>query len=356
MRQPATPKVNTQRNAQPRSAAAAAPNSTSALATLENAPKGGKQRTPVADRKFDKAHETPPQIPNRMAIAARYATESENSPAKPKPPKAKGSKPKEGKKSAKTTNRRDIPPTIELASITELAPRIAAADHRRRAGKFRKVATRIGVAASLAGLTWLIGFSDYLALDPSQIEVTAEPESLVDLAAVEGFVKQHAGTPLARVRTGALAAQAQELPAVKQVAVTRVWPTGLNVAVESRVPAAAVATESGYNWIDATGIVVGQFPDNGGLIKLDGPVDEPRVLADMVEIWSGLPPELQEKVRAMSATTTDDIAAVLHSGQIIRWGSAEQLKLKIATAQALLNRAPSSPLFDVSSPALPITR
>jgi len=264
----------------------------------------------------------------------------------------------------KPKRRSKQPETIKLnvvsaaphATVTQLAPRIAKENHRRRSATLKKIGIGLAAAVALGGATWVVAFSDYLALNPGRIQVNAEPDSLVDLAAVSALAGKPAGTPLLRVSTADLTEQITSLPAVKTAEVSRAWPTGLTINIESRVPAGAVIADAGYTWIDETGAVVGQFPEPGELVTLSGPVEEPRVLAEMLVVWQGLPTELQSQVRSFAATTTDDISTTLHSGQVLHWGSSEELMLKIATAQALLNRAPNSSLIDVSSPSLPITR
>jgi len=216
------------------------------------------------------------------------------------------------------------PPTVNLANVapvTDLAPWIAEAKQKKRLGKLRKAAIGTGIVAVVAGGAWLLVLSDYSPMGPARGNSAAH---IVGHSAEEG-----------ETTADGEATEATPL---------------LDTAV------AAVVTEAGYVWVDAAGAEIAQFPDNDGLVKLDGPLDQPRVLADMIAVWHELTPELQEKTRIISATTPDDIAATLHSGQVIRWGSTEQLKLKVATALALMSRVPNSPVFDVSSPALPITR
>jgi len=315
--------------------------------------------TPTAQR---------PRVKATTATAAMAPAITATS-AKPPATKAKATKAKRTK--AKVSKRQAAAPTIQLtkveklaqgqlpepvASVTQLAPRIAERKHRQRQGLWLRIASGTAATLFVGAATWLVAFSEYLALDAAQVEVTAEPDSLVDLNSVVGLVQQKSGTPLARVSTRALVEQVMDFPAVKAAQVSRVWPSGLAVNIESRIPVGAVATDAGYTWIDATGVPLGDFADSGGLVSLQGPLDQPQVLADALVIWDGLTPQLQEKIRNLSASTTDDIFATLHSGQTIRWGSTEQLKLKVATVEALLDRAPSSPVFDVSSPTLPITR
>jgi len=246
--------------------------------------------------------------------------------------------------------------TGPVATVTELAPRIAEAKRRNKLGQARKVAVRFGAVIGFLAAVWLVGFSPYLALEANRVTVTAESETLVDLDAVTNLALANTAKPLARINTNGLIESIEQLAGVKTVQVNRTWPHGLSVTIESRVPAGAVVTETGFTWVDVTGVTIGEFADTNDLAKLEGPLDQPEVLAAMLVLWQGLPPEFQEQVRVISASASDNIYTTMRSGKNIYWGSTDQLMLKIAIAQALMNRAPHSNVFDVSSPSLPVTR
>jgi cell division protein FtsQ len=235
-------------------------------------------------------------------------------------------------------------------------PQVAEATKAKRSKFAKRAASFVLTALALSGGVWLVGFSSYLALDASQITVESNGDTLADLDAIRQFIAKRAHIPLAQISTTDVRDHIENQPGVMSARVELAWLNGIRVEIEPRIPLAAVVTETGFSWIDASGIEVIAASDPGGLPKVQAPVSEQAVLAEVVKVWQVLPESLQSSVRHLSASTIDDISFVLTSGQVIRFGSSEQLKLKVATAQALLNTAPNSKTIDVSSPTLPITR
>ena len=203
---------------------------------------------------------------------------------------------------------------------------------------------------------WLVALSPYLTLDPGQVAVVVAEGSLVDAGAIADHARMFAGTPLARVSMSQLRRHAEAQQAVLQATARRSWPAGVTVDIESRQPVGAVAADEGFAWVDQTGVVVGYFADAGGHPRIHAPLDQPRVLVAVLDVWDVMPDALRQQVRHFSAETTDSVDSTLTSGQVVRWGGPEQLKLKAATVSALLENAPYFNFLDVSSPSLPITR
>ena len=242
------------------------------------------------------------------------------------------------------------------AEVTDLAERRR--HHKRATWRRRGKRTLIGAAATVVTVAaaWLVGFSPYLVLDAQNINLQAADDTLVDLGAAQEILLAHTGTPLVRVRPGAIREAIAALPAVQDVQVSRVWPHGLTVNVESRQPVAAISTPDGLMLIDADAVTLVPTTDRGELPLLEVPMDDALVVTSALAVFDELPSSIQRQLRNISATTIDDITTYLTTGQVIRWGSSEQLKLKAATVLALLDASPNTRYFDVSSPAVPITR
>ena len=66
-----------------------------------------------------------------------------------------------------------------------------------------------------------------------------------------------------------------------------------------------------------------------------------------------LPPDLARKVVSVSATTRDDVEFTLRSGDVVRWGSADQPELKAEVLRALMER--KADVYDVAAPEVPTT-
>lgn len=242
------------------------------------------------------------------------------------------------------------------ASVTDLAARRKQQTRLTWRRRLKRTGSGLGAAAVTAAAVWLVGFSSYFVLTEAGITVVAEPGSLVDLEAVHNAALAHTGTPLIRLRPGQIRTAVTDQPAVKDAQVSRSWPSGVRIEVASRQPIAAVSTASGVMLIDADAVQLVPATDRGDLPLLDVPLDDALIVTSALAVFNELPPAIGAQLRHISATTIDDISTVLTTGQVIRWGSSEQLKLKAALALALLDAAPTTRYFDVSSPAVPITR
>jgi cell division protein FtsQ len=273
----------------------------------------------------------------------------------------------------------------EPNNVVELAPKRRERQKKQRSQNLWRNVRRIGIVTAISAVgaagIWLVAFSPFLALSPGQVEVEFQSESLIDESQIQALFDDVVGTPLVLLPLGQLEQDILQFPQVLSAQVTRSWPVGLHVMVEPRVPAAAVPVGAvdvlralmsqlmgdseqgtripetrGYAWVDQTGVVIGHFTDSGDLPRISAPANKPEVITAALAIWSALPTSLSDQVTQMSAATTDNVTAHLTSGQKVILGSAEQLNLKIATAQALLVSAPKPTIVDVSSPSLPVTR
>lgn len=242
------------------------------------------------------------------------------------------------------------------APVADLAARRKIQTQRYWRQLIKRVVIILTATALAAGAVWLVGFSPYLVLSPDAVEVVAEGDTLVDLTAVQQIPLAHTGLPLIRISPGEIREAVRSEPAVRDAQVHRVWPNGLRIQVESRIPVAAVATPQGLVLIDADGVVLVPVSDRGDLPLFDVPLDNGLIVTGVLAVYHELPEAILRQLRHVSATTMDDISTTLVTGQVVRWGSSEQLKLKVATALALLDTVPNTLFFDVSSPSVPVTR
>ena len=242
------------------------------------------------------------------------------------------------------------------ASITKLDDQ----RRKRNSEKAHKIIRRVAIgtvaAAILSGAVYVTGFTPYFELNSKRITVEAPKDSLVDKAEVKLIAKDFAGTNLVFLRPGEIRTAVSAIPAVKDVRVQRSWPDGLHITVESRTPAAAVEKGKKFILVDEEGVKLGEAKVRGDLPKLVAALDDPAVIAEALRIYNELPEQFTSQLRHITAKSHDNVTTTLTSGQIIQWGSSEQLKLKSAVALALLEATPHTRYFDVSSPALPVTR
>ncbi len=207
------------------------------------------------------------------------------------------------------------------------------------------------IAAVLAGLTYLVGFSPLLVTQ--KIVVTGlKVLTKQEVTAAAGVVLQ---TPLARVDAAAVADRVAGLAAVARVAVVRAWPDTLEIAVTERRARLAIRSGSGYQLADANGVVFREVTElPSGLVFVVAPANDQQLLMDIGTVFSSLSPDTAATVDRVEATSADGIELRLRDGARVIWGSAEQSNLKSQVLDGLLLQSGSR--FDVSAPGFPARR
>ncbi len=228
----------------------------------------------------------------------------------------------------------------------------------RRHRWWRRVLAGTASVLAVAALAWAAFWSPVLALDPSEVVIGGEGTT-VDVERVREVVEAQAGVPLPRIDTVALRGEILALNGVKDVRISRAWPTGLDVALTSREPVAAVPHDGAFVLLDPEGVRVGtaEAPP-AGLAVVEAPLDDAgaRALQAALHVLAALPAELATQVASVSAETQDDVETVLDDGRAVRWGGASRIALKVEVARTLLDVEPGARVVDVSSPELPVTQ
>lgn len=206
-----------------------------------------------------------------------------------------------------------------------------------------RIGVTMGVVAMTSLIIWLVWFSQVFAVQRVNV-LGVDGEAAETLARVADV---RIGTPLALLDADEVAARVRALPWVGELEVRRGWPDAVVLAVTERTGIARQDAQL----VDAEGVVftpIGQIPKGLPIVKGDGPA-----LETAMQVYTTLPDALQDKVVRLTAKTRDDVTLTLRSGVIVRWGSAEQMELKAAVLDTLMNRR--ARIYDVSAPELPTT-
>lgn len=239
-------------------------------------------------------------------------------------------------------------------TIALVRKRFARRQWTRRWLAWRKVLVAVLVLGLLLGAGWLVFFSSVLAVNGVRIEGTRviSPDVVRQAAAVQ------TGKPLATVDLDAITARVERLPAVKSVDVSRAWPDKVRIDVTERRPVAVVEPQTGgpARAVDAEGVQFRHFAHAPrGLPELrlsDGAGKD--ALTEAARVAGAMPAGLARKVAFVEVRTVDTISLVLHSGRMVRWGSADGSAAKARVLAVLLKQKAS--VYDVRVPGQPIIK
>lgn len=165
------------------------------------------------------------------------------------------------------------------------------------------------------------------------------------------------GTEMLRLDLSAIERRVAALPLVRSVTVHRRWPSRVEIVVVERQPAIVVATSTGYALYDAEGFVVSRTaaPSRAApLLTLAPGAPSERIVPGAVFLMRYLPVGVRARVRALRASTPDDLSLTLDDGAVVVWGSAEQSPEKLRALVSLLPRRARH--YDLRAPRNPSIR
>lgn len=246
--------------------------------------------------------------------------------------------------SAPTVDREEAPVVVDLG--------VGAPRRRRR----RRILVIVLAVLLVGAVVWAVWFSSLLSVRTVRAVGVDGPRA----EAVLAVASVPTGIPLARLDAARAEQAVLALDWIADAEVRRGWPSEVVVAVTPRVPVAvlegsstttATGAPTARRGVDAEGVVFEvTAADAKGLPRVDA---EGAALTETMAVLATLPPDIARKVVSAAATTRDDVDLTLRSGDIVRWGSADQAAFKAEVLRALLNR--KAEVYDVSAPELPTT-
>lgn len=227
---------------------------------------------------------------------------------------------------------------------------------RRMGARRRRTWKLLGVLVLLvalgAGAWWVLWRSDWLLVE--DVVVTGAEErwhaQILDAAAI-GLSQ-----PMVEVDTGSAEVGALEVPIVREVSVTRSWPTTMTIAVTPREPVLAARQGGRYDLVDAEGARIETVPEAPADLPVvvtrgaDGATPEAYQAASAV--LSALPEAIADEATEIEVSGSHMITLTLGE-RLLVWGGPEDPELKAEVAQALL--ATDADRIDVSAPRTPVT-
>jgi cell division protein FtsQ len=224
----------------------------------------------------------------------------------------------------------------------------------RRWLAWRKVLVLVLVLGLLVAAAWLVFFSSVLAVNGVQVAGTR----VLSPGVVRSAASVPTGGPLATLDLDAITARVERLPAVKSADVSRAWPDKVRIDVTERRAVAVVEPQSGGSAraIDADGVEFRHFarPPRGLPVIRTGDHVGADAVTEAAQVAGSMPPALARKVAFVEVRTVDTITLVLHSGRMVRWGSADGSAGKARVLSVLLRQ--KATFYDVSVPGQPIIK
>lgn len=267
---------------------------------------------------------------------------------KPKPVSGVGSA--EAKRQTRTRTADRIQQRYERAEVK----RFTRHARRRRIGWLIALAT-LGVTAALIAAAV---FSPILALREIRVDGTVRLDPAVIQEAVSGQI----GTPLALLDEARIRDDLGQFTSIRSYVTELVPPGTLLIHLVERTPLGVVATPSGFDVVDAAGVVLESSPTRPvglPLMQVDDGGPEGTGFDAMAEVLVALPPAVLAQVDSIGARTRDDVTLNLTgSEQRVVWGSADDSERKADILAALLARfATAGPgEYDVSAPGSAVFR
>ena len=288
------------------------------------------------------AAEAPRADPARDGKPARQSSASRR--PKPEKPRVDPQPPREPRPPRSPTR----PPRPSASRVADAELKAAERARRRaekqelrrftRRARRRRIAwlTSIGILVALVGMSIAAVYSPVLALREIRVEGTTslDPAQLVD--AIDGQL----GTPLALLDDGELRQQLGAFTLIRSYSTEILPPGTLIVHIVERTPVGAVVNGTGFDVVDAAGVVLSNAPQRPAGLPLiqvaDGDVDSV-AYRSIAEVLLAMPASLLGQVDTVTASTRDDVTLTLTgSAQRVEWGSADDSDHKARVLAALL--------------------
>jgi cell division protein FtsQ len=222
----------------------------------------------------------------------------------------------------------------------------------------RRRAAWISVGAIVAVLVTVLAIAVYSPLLALRT-ITVEGTSKVSPTAVRSALAGQLGTPLALLDFSRIRSELSNFTLVRSYVTETVPPSTLVIHIIERQPIAVVKNGSGYNRVDAAGVVLSTTPTRGSLPIIDvGTLPtSSSAFRSVANVILAMPKSVKSVVQTITATTADDVRLKLtNARQTVVWGSSSDSTLKADSLKAMLRQSvcKSEPVIDVSAPLAPI--
>jgi cell division protein FtsQ len=215
---------------------------------------------------------------------------------------------------------------------------------------------------TLAGAGVWFERSEHATVVDVQVQGTSRLEQQ-DVITISGV---SVGDAALRLRPSSVARDVEQLALVRTADVRRVGLRTVVIDVVERAPVYTVAYRTTAVLVDRDGLVIYRGREDGiPVVRVVTPPPVPGdpvaahgALANAHRAWTGLSGPLRSRVVAMRAPDIEGLEMTLDTGEVVRFGRAEQLEEKIRALGAILDDVAGSEvvLIDVRVPGFPVVR
>jgi cell division protein FtsQ len=247
-----------------------------------------------------------------------------------------------------------------LRAARRARKRFERAEVRRFTGRARRrrIAWIAGVGSVVLAFGVIIGaaYSPLMALGTIEVVGTER----IPAGDVSAALADQLGTPLPLIDTDLVRSELSKFTLIQSYVTESRPPGTLVVRIVERVPVGVLAGPTGFDLVDAAGVVVESTPERTeGYPLIDAPdgIESPGFQA-AAAVLAVLPESIRTQLDTVTAVTTDDVTLSLLGGEQVVWGSPEQSGYKAVVLAALLIGHPAGTVneYDVSSPDSAVLR
>jgi cell division septal protein FtsQ len=242
-----------------------------------------------------------------------------------------------------------------------IARRRAVVRAARRKARLRRTLFGVSLLILVGSGSWFES-SEYATV----IEVRVEGVSRLDVVDVIASSGVSVGDAALRVRPSSVVRDVEQLVLVRSATVRRPGLRTVVIEVRERAPVYTVAHGATEVLVDRDGIVIDRGREEGlpvVRVRTRPPgtgqlVASHTALANAHRAWAGLSGPLRSRVVAMHAPDVDGLEITLDTGEVVRFGRADQLEAKVRALGAILDDVAGSEvvLIDVRVPGFPVVR
>ncbi|WP_233206243.1 FtsQ-type POTRA domain-containing protein [Cryobacterium sp. N19] len=247
-----------------------------------------------------------------------------------------------------------------LRAAQRARKRFERAEVRRFTGRTRRQRTAwiLGVGSIVLAFGLIIGaaYSPLMALRTIEVVGT----SRIPAADVSAALADQLGTPLPLIDSGVVKGELSKFTLIQSYVTESRPPGTLVVRIVERVPVGVLTGPTGFDLVDAAGVVIETTPERAAGYPL---IDAPDGISSAgfkaaAAVLAVLPESIRTQLDSVTAVTTDDVTLSLLGGERVVWGSPEKSEYKAVVLAALLVGHPAGTVneYDVSSPDSAVLR